>query len=448
MKFNFEKVKDNAKKIIMGASVITASIGNLEAQEVKPNQTEKEINKTEVFNNTLNDKTKEDTIQERIISDQQKIKNIEKDLGISKENSINDPEYYRTEYLKYMEHPSYKERLSKEMYGDALIDEEMKKNIDEEYKERLERIKSVSIQMDEKFIPSSKENGPEYYEKTHNIETNMESIFHELSHSAEGGISNVGKGFERIRRSFKNQGELVGEKKRLETERSKVLNEIMPEDVYEKNHQEFIDLLKKHINDNINNTEFKTNNLTKKLENIYEIREIGVNDFLNSFNLKESKPKFKVNFSKDKQSFGIEEDLFNLKESIPIIQSNFINKNNELLKKLISYESVQNYYSKKIGPIVSYLLYLNRGSEIKARLNHLRMSAIENYNFDLNNDFNINDFKELKNDSQYNDLKKNLGLSDKQINELMKYTADNGKNTKNKEYFNTEWNYNGENNKA
>lgn len=339
MKFNFEKIKDNAKKNIMGAGVIIASVGNLEAQEIKPSIVEKKLDKTEVFNNTLKETAKKDTIQERIISDQQRIKEIEKDLGISKKNSINNPEYYRSKYLKYMEHPSYKERLAKEMYGDALINEEMKKNIDEEYAERLKQIKKILIEINPN-INKENDDYSNYNPETNKIETKEDVIFHEISHSLDANFRPI-----------------------------------------------------------------------KNLEEFRPARDKG-------FTFK----KREILSSAKERSI-----LENRKDSLTLKNPN---------------DPYINWINRSIH-------YLSQNTELKARLNYLRMKAIENYNFDLNKDFNVNDFDELKKDAQYIDLKEGLGLSDEQINELMKYTADIGKNINNNEgYFSPDWNYGNEDNQA
>lgn len=440
MKFSFEKAKESAKKIVMGVGVISASYGNLDAKVSKtnienPKQTEVE-NSTEKPTNT----TTKELREQRERNDQEKIDELEKELGIddTDNNNPNAEESSRDKYLKYMENPSYKDRLAKEMFSDKILDEEMKESVNQEYKDRLDQVKNVDINIDNNLETS------EFTPKNNEIHSSENVIFHELSHAAEGDRHNS-RSFEQKVRGFKAEGRLMAEKKKLIEEKSRKLSEIMTPEAYEKNHEEFISLLKKHLVDIKNYTDFKTDKIESKINNDYDSKSFSVSNFLEDFNLKKSGPNFKMIVSKDKQSYTLEEELFSIKESIPKIQSDFINKNNELLKKLTSYESVQDSYDKKIGPLVKDLFYLKNGTEIRARLNYLRMKAIENYNFDQKNDFNINDYEKLKADPQYNDLKINLGFSDEQINELMKNTA-SLENTNDSNYHHVGWKYEDENN--
>jgi len=448
MKFNFEKAKDIIKKTAIGAGVVASSLGNLEAQEVKTNSKEKDISKNEIVSDNKNLKITKDQNEKLRL---EKIKEIEKELGVLKENNdINDAEFYRNEYLKYMEHPSYKVRLAKEMYGDQIIDEEKQRQINYEYKKRLDQINKVSIEIDNKFDPLS-QNTPKFSVKDNLIQSNIKGVFHEFSHTAEGDRY-TSSGFDKKMREFKTQGDLANRKKILESEKTNALNKIMTKEVYEINHNEYLTVLRKYIEDNKNSEEFQTEKvykLYKKINDIYESMNVGVKNYFSCFDLQNPNPKFIASVSEDKQSFTMEEDLFNLKKSISSDQTDFINKNEEILKKLISYERQSNAYDKKIRPIISSLLYLKSGTEVRARLNHLRMLAIEKYNFDLNTDFNINEFEKLKDDPQYIDLKNNLGYSDEQINELMKYTAENkNTNEKDKTYYHPSWDSYDTNNKA
>lgn len=266
MKFNFEKAKDIIKKTTVGAGIVTASLSSLKsnAQEIKQDQ------------DTIKNKT---------------------------EISM-DPEYYRNEYIKYMEHPSYKVRLAKEMYGDEVIDEEKQKNIDKTYEDRVNKIKNISIEMmpnvEDPLLDSS------YYSILNkSVKTTPRASSHELTHSLDhiGNFMARQKGFE--------------DKK-----------------------NEFLDLKK-------------------------------------------------------------------------------------ILKK----------YN-----------YMSKSTEIKARLNSLRIKAINMYGFDLNNEFDINNYEKLREDKEYEELRFNLNLTNEQINELMKYTAMNER--ENDTYYHPDWNYYNNNNQS
>lgn len=311
-------MSSNFEKGLMGAAVVASSLGTVEAQESKTagvdNSKKIEVNVEQknkipgksisfedarkMINTKINNITKEE--------DQKRIEEIRAELGLSDEKLI--PEFYRNKYIKYIEHPSYKQRLAKEMYGDQLIDEEKQQNIDSEYNERLNQLKKVSIKIDQNLDASSETDTPEYKYNLNEIKTNTEGVFHEISHSLDT----------RPDKSTNDRGFVMKTREYMPSTNSKL------------------------------------------------IQKIG---------------KLKL----EKSSISEEE----------------------------------------IDKLEHKLYYLKNKSEIKARLNYLRMKAIKNYNFDLNNDFNIDDFKELKYDPQYKDLKDGLGLSDEQINELMKYTAEN-----------------------
>ena len=86
---------------------------------------------------------------------------------------------------------------------------------------------------------------------------------------------------------------------------------------------------------------------------------------------------------------------------------------------------------------------ITSNTELKARLNTLRIRAAEKNEYNFKDDFDINKYNNVKDSPQYKSLKR--VMSDEQINELMKYTADNGKKTDNNGiYVNPGWNY-GEN---
>lgn len=261
MKF-FEGFKKDVKKVAVGSAVVAATLAPMNSTAQETNQNSDNLNKTEVSMN---------------------------------------PEFYRNEYIKYMEHPSYKQRLAKEMYGDDVIDEEKQSIIDKEYEKRFNRIKSIPIEM----MP------------------NVEDPLQDSSH------------YSIINKSIK----------------------------------------------------------TTPLAASHEIQHsIDNND------------KWAVR------------------------QKGFENKKTEFL----DFKKILEEYN-----------YLSNSSEIKARLNSLRFKAIKMYGFDLNNDFNINDYEKLREDKEYEELRFNLNLTNEQINELMKYTAEN--ESDNNIYQHSGWNYNNNN---
>lgn len=242
MKFNFENI---IKKATLGSAIVTASLSPLKS-------TGQEI--------------------------QQDYENVKNKTEISM-----DPESYRNEYIKYMEHPSYKERLAKEMYGDEIIDGDKQQNIDSEYEKRLTKIKNVPIEMLPIVDDVSKDTS-HYSIIDKLVKTTPYAAFHELSHSLD------------------HAGNMM-------------------------------------------------------------VRQKGFQD--------------------------------------------------ALYKNLDDSTRIANYD------------YFSRRSEIKARLNSLRLKAVSLYGFDLNDNFDIKKFDKLRDDKEYLELRFNLNLTNEQINDLMKYTAEN-----------------------
>lgn len=369
MKFNFEKAKNVFKKTAIGAGVVATSFSSLEsnAQEAKKDIAENKI-----------------------------------------ETSVN-PEFYRNQYIKYMEHPSYKKRLAKEMYGDLTINKEMQKNIDIEFSKRLDKIDRIPISM----IPNvkEKEHDPSIYSKhtkdditIENVTTTPHAANHELTHATHDSIY---AGFESIKNKYIEDKELKLDSTELE--------------IYKNKHQEFIKILNEYLIKNKENIRF-----TIPDEYIWE-KETAYNFILSLLNTENSK-----NF--DMQKFF---EYFNLKD-INIIYNEYP----QLIKELESFEKIKE--ENKINNYVNN--YFRQSTEIKARLNHLRMRAVNEFGYDMHNELDINKFQELKNDRQYKELKEKLNLSDEQINELMKYVAVNQNNDKGNgdTYYHPGLNYNKE----
>lgn len=415
----------NFEKGIIGAVIIVSSVGGVEAQNPK-NEIDNSKNVIEV-----SDKQKNDIIKNSIsfedaqksldeknlnkIKDEKQIEEIRTELGLtSQEGKEVGPEFYRNQYLKYMEHPSYKERLAKEMYGNEVIDEEKQNKIDEEYNKRIEEIRKVPI----KILPQGNENISRYSPIEKNIQTTAIAALHELSHAAEYRPDEViDKGF-----SEKKMESFISTEDTLNIQIDKICKEKyfalqkIGDKEYKENHQKFIEILRKYIDNNKNNAEFKNqynlnliNNSLNELNNSY----FSLQDFYKYFNYSD--------------------------------QLNIIKENRDLLYSLEPYENERDKYDSKINGLINYVDYLKSNTEIKARLNSLRIKAINEYNFDLNTNFDINKLNGLKNDSQYKDLI-NLGLNDEGINELMKYTAMNEENGDT--YYHDGWDYNNKQDQA
>lgn len=417
MKF-FEGLKKNIKEVVVGSAVVAGSVLPLESSAQEANNENVDIKKTEI---TAIDPSKQENIKtDRIKIEVEKISKIREELGLL-ENK-NDPQYFRNLYIKYMEHPSYKLRLAKEMYGDQIIDEEKQQKIDEEYEERMFQLKMVPIFIDESRGPSSKEHSM-YDRENNQIKSRKKDLFHELSHSVEWRRSSIDpteneKGFnekkiELISNDSENFGRILSEIDSLYLEKYKILGDSKIE--YRKNYNEFIKLINEYIINNENSNDFKEKHsdvdaLKKEINSEYN--DISLNRFFEIFNS-------------------------------PFEQLFFLKNYGELMQKLTDFQEKEKTYNERINKLEAYFNYLNSNTEIKARLNYLRIKAMEEYDFNLDREFNIHDFEELKKDPQYEDLKIDMGLSDEQINELMKYTAENvNEDDKNKTYYHPGWGYN------
>lgn len=431
MKFNFEKIKKVATKTAIGAGVVSASLGSLEAQEVKSDQKEKEINGTEMVSDTTQNQNEKESIKQQTDSLRlEKIKEIENDLGISKENKDykeeiekelenqdfidrrneifgkdgvfsffedqNRPEnnedfnkMMRNRYIEYIKDPLYKERLKKEMYGDKTLNEEEMKEIDKEYEERLKQAGVVSVLTKSNISALEGSFDRELNEIEVGVDEN--AFNHEFSHAVEIRSDNhqiKDDGFSRILKSFnlKEAEDLL-----LYDNMVNIKKELEPK------FKEYLQDLQKDSNYIYNND----------LDKIF--KENTVSNIINTI---------------EKQ-----------------YRKNFIVQNIETINNI---KSAEIKYFETVDEIRRYLI---QKTEIKARLNSLRMMAKQKYNYQLEDNFNINDYPLLKEDYQYKQLKQ-IDLSDEQINELMKYTAMNEKEEEKGDYYNPNWNYNNEDNKA
>jgi len=313
-------------------------------------------------------------------------------------------EQYRAEYLKYMEHPSYKQRLGKELYGDAVIGEEEQLNIDRNYNERLNRVKKVPIYMKDM-------EGGKYIQGK--IESSPNSLSHELSHAAEG------------KKAIEYDDFVEGTTKQVsytDTRRQIIPTTInVKEDEYKQKEEEF-DIKfetiqqrqKEKLFEDYNNKILFTDPNSKKnyAETLNDIKEVldgtyNAEYMLNQFYFP-SNEDYKVYLNRLdelRNDDELKETIYKHEEFIKTRQKEFNSKSDEY------------YYNE----------YLRSNTEIKARLNSLRLKAIKKYGFDLNEEFDIKKYPELqKENSGYEQLKNRLKMSDDQINELMKYTADSG----------------------
>jgi hypothetical protein len=275
-------------------------------------------------------------------------------------------EKYRTEYLEYMNHPAYKERLAKEMFGDVELDSQKEQAVSIEYDRRKKAVQGVEIKNNKLENPDF---GGGYLPENHKIETVLpEVLYHELSHAVElnsSGLNMNESGFNGKKEEFISIPEANLKLQEAKCAFAEAIAEV---------------ILK--------------NNIGTDLPNYSRI----VKD-LQSVNLKE-KPEVAINYynfySQAKEILSKEPKIKELELSIKAL------------------ELENNYYKSN--------------TEIKARLNDLRLKAVKDYQYNQNSEFDINNFDKLRSSDSYLDLKYKGGLTDKQINELMKYTADNNIN--------------------
>jgi len=287
-------------------------------------------------------------------------------------------EKIKIEYLKYMEHPSYKERLKKEMFGDNYDEKSNKDSLEKEYQNRIKNIEVT-------YIERCGGLGGNYYNDKAFIISDTNATVHELVHAEDNGTP--GSGFENILRNMHPSEKFIEYLYKGETKDT--LKKI------EKSIDILSDALLKYI-DNTDNFNIRFDD-----GNVINFTKNNSKDFL------DTKILFKNNYLK----INPKNPLKALNYFIDFNTSQYQEEIKLLREKEKTREERQSNYD-----------YLKKPTEAKARLNHLRFQAIK-IGYDLNSKFDINNFPELKKDSQYLELKDGLELNDKQINKLMEYVA-------------------------
>ena len=372
----FEKIGSNLKKIVIGTGIITAT-GNLNAQ-----------------------------IPEQINS------NKTKEINISPEkvkDTLEDPEFFRSEFINYMKHPAYKERLAKEMYGDVPIDIDMQKIIDDEYEKRLNQIRTIPIYLLPNIYEKIKD--PSYYSLNNNeVNTTRYAAPHELTHAADYAD----------KFATREMGLVTVLDKFLKDREMEYFRFIASPETkeYRQKMLLFSVIVKEYILKNKNNIKFTIpDDYLDENETAYDF----ILSQLDELNLKDF-------------------NLKNYNEYISQEDRKIINEDNKIKELTVEIEE----YLRKLSEIQNNHFYYYQNTEIKARINHLRIRAIKEFDFDQSKEFDINKFDSLKDDKQYNELKDHLKLSDEQINELMRYVAVNQDNDEEKSdtYYHPAWDYN------
>ena len=268
------------------------------------------------------------------------------------------------------------------MYGDAILNEEQNKSVQNEYGQRLQQLSTVPIEgmhyIKTGMNTRTKEPASEYDEKENKVYTNDENRFHELSHAIEIRQNDT----HRLKSNVDNEGFV------------KIKNNLVTGDAPNK----------KFLEENY-----------EQISSTEEKIGTALVDY----------------FKKNKNEIPIEGDEWNSKyqNTINKIQSNPTEYAKYFPEGIIDKKELDSIidYNKKSNEDYQYDNYYNNNTEIKARINGLKLEAFEKYKYNPSEPFDINKFEELKKHRYYKELKDKLKLDDSKINELSKYIASNNK---------------------
>jgi hypothetical protein len=285
------------------------------------------------------------------------------------------------------------------MFGDTPLSKDMREKVNIEYKQRLNNVKNVLIDRSEVVV----EGGSEGFFYTGNfngtgkkhIYANDYAAIHEISHAVDY-------------QSLKEDGfrEVFEESRPDPLKRIADFEASDSMVVHFEEQTLLLQILKDYIIQNKDNLKLRFSlDLSKPDDYKFIMQELSPYSNPHSAINANQGPIYFINTYLSKG----DKEQFKLKNS-QLIQDVSLYSNEYLILK-------QNL---KGG-------YYDLNTELKARLNHLRIKATQEYGYDLNKKFNINDYPELKNDRQYQELNKDVGLSDEGINKLMQVTADNNK---------------------
>lgn len=326
-----------------------------------------------------------------------------KEAAPNKEEMQAKLEEQRSFYLEFMRHPAYKKRLAKEMFGDKKLDTEMEKALDEEYKLRIKRTTDVNLN----YVQATEGLGSESEPFYNKINTDPKSTYHELEHHAtvdpnhqwstvlEAKVGENERGFN------KKKEAIIGTTEQLRTSYT-------PEDA-----------------ERIKNYELSIYGLMTDLWEEIEAK----------YTFPDS-PKFYQKFGDDKLhlvDFEDPEQYQRIKDQITnrdinsslhwMADRDFVDnftkthkKEFDLIKEINRIYGIEGEYNMKA-------YYWGSTTEIKARVNSLRVKAAEEFGYDQNKEFHINDYPELKKEPGYINMKEILKLEDKDFDKLAKYIA-------------------------
>ena len=273
-----------------------------------------------------------------------------------------------------MEHPSYKKRLAKEMFGDGKFEPAL---VEQEYQRRMQKLPTVKI-----IDPSGLAHGQagEYRPAENTLQAiDSPTFYHEITHAVDKSPS------------FYGQAE--------NTPFTDVKEKIVKYPVQAL--RKFKEKYGQYIKPNLSALQEK---LVKDLDKGVILPPQGMTKEQYKEKLLKYDPIREIRKPRPEQN--ITQEYVDAFKALP--QSQFV-------KKAIEAEDKE-YRLPWIG-------YLKEDSEMKAKINSLRLQAIEKYGYDQSKPFKIEDYPELKKDPQYKQLTEDLKMSDKDIQELSKYIA-------------------------
>jgi len=277
-------------------------------------------------------------------------------------------------YKAYMEHPSYKKRLGKELFGEGRIDPSA---VEQEYQRRIQKLPTVKI-----IDPSGLGQGQagEYRPSENTLQAiDSPTFYHEITHAVDKSPS------------FFGQAE--------DTPFTDVKERIVKYPVQAL--REFKEKYGQYIKPNLSVLQEK---LVKDLDKGVILPPQGMAKEQYRERLLKYNPIREIRKPRPEQN--ITQEYVDAFKALP--QSQFV-------KKAIEAEDKE-YRLPWIG-------YLKEDSEMKAKINSLRLQAIEKYGYDPSKPFRIENYPELKKDPQYKQLTEDLKMSDKDIQELSTYIA-------------------------